>query len=96
MRDFDHQLSFAPRLASRMTRLRFGLRYRGRRLRVAVSSEEACYELIEGDPLEIIHHGEKLKLTAGEHQTRPLPPVPKREQPPSPPGREPTRRHGGG
>jgi alpha,alpha-trehalose phosphorylase len=95
MRDFDHQLSFAPQLASRLTRLRFGLRYRGRRLRVAVGTEEACYELLEGDPLEIIHHGEKLKLIAGEHQTRPLPPITQREPPPSPPGREPPRRHGG-
>src|SRR3712207_6464611 len=62
MRDHGDTLSFAPRLASRMTRLVFRLVYRGRRLRVDVRPDGARYELLQGEPLEIVHHGEALTI----------------------------------
>jgi len=94
MRDHGKILSFAPRLPSRVTRLSFGILYRGRRLRVDVRSHDAQYELLDGKPLEILHHGENLTVTADSPQTRPLPPAPQRPAPQPPPGRSPAAGHG--
>ena len=94
MRDHGKTLSFAPRLPSRLTQLSFGLLYRGRRLRVGIAGNTAQYELLDGKPLEILHHGERLTVSTDSPQTRPLPPAPKRPAPQPPQGRSPTLRHG--
>ena len=94
MRDHGKTLSFAPRLPSRLTRLSFGLLYRGRRLRVDIRGDAAQYELLDGKPLEILHHGESLTVTADSPQARPLPPTPQRPAPHQPPGRSPNLGHG--
>jgi alpha,alpha-trehalose phosphorylase len=96
MRDHGDALTFAPRLPMRLEHLAFGLRYRGRRLRVDVRPEGATYELLEGDPLEIAHHGEPLTVAAGAAQTRRLAPVPQRPAPEHPPGRAPAHFHAAG
>jgi alpha,alpha-trehalose phosphorylase len=62
MRTRDDTLAFAPRLPSGISRLNFRLRYRGRRLGVSITRSEARYELLEGDPMPLIHHGEPLTL----------------------------------
>ena len=72
-----------------LTRLSFRLLYRGRRLRVTVARREARYELLDGEPLELCHHGEPLTVTFGEVQKRALPPPPQRIAPDQPPGRSP-------
>jgi alpha,alpha-trehalose phosphorylase len=77
MRDYTGTLSFAPRLPSRLSRLRFGLIYRGRRLRVQVHSDHATYELLDGDPIELIHHGERLTVSQGTPSRCHIPPPPK-------------------
>jgi alpha,alpha-trehalose phosphorylase len=89
MRDYGDTLSFAPRLPSRLTRLSFGVVFRGRRLRVEVQPDHAAYELLDGDPLELIHHGERITITAEEPLRRPVPPAPQRPVPRSPAGRAP-------
>jgi alpha,alpha-trehalose phosphorylase len=89
MRDYGETLSFAPWLPPRLTRLSFGLLYRGRRLRVEVRADEACYQLLDGEPLELIHHGENITVSQGSMTVRPLPAVPHRLEPRQPPGREP-------
>ncbi len=94
MRDYGKALSFAPRLPSQLTGLSFGLIYRGRPLRVNIHSRDAQYELLDGEPLEILHHGENVKVTVGSPQTRPLPPGPQRPPPQPPPGRSPSRGQG--
>jgi alpha,alpha-trehalose phosphorylase len=93
MRDHGDTLTFAPRLPSRLTRLAFRLTYRGRRLRIEVERDEARYELVAGDALEIAHHGEALTVAPGAPETRRLPPVPEREKAAQPPGRSPPRIH---
>jgi alpha,alpha-trehalose phosphorylase len=92
MRDTGEHLAFAPWLPSRLTRLAFRITYRGRGLQVEVRSSEACYELIRGDALELLHHGELLSLEPGTPQTRPLPQPPHRPPPQQPAGRAPRRR----
>ncbi len=96
MRDHGETLAFAPRLPSRLTRLRFGLLYRGRSLRVEVRADHATYELLDGDPLEIIHHGKPIMVEPGGPLKCPVPPAPQRPTPHSPHGREAAFAHGEG
>jgi alpha,alpha-trehalose phosphorylase len=93
LRDSAETLSFNPRLPSRLTRICFRLVYRERRLRVEVDAEQAKYELLEGEPLEILHHDDAVTLRPGQPQARPITPVPLRTPPPQPPGRPIPRRH---
>jgi alpha,alpha-trehalose phosphorylase len=88
MRDHGDRLSFAPRLPPRLTRLSFGLLYRGRRLRVSVDTEGATYELLAGDPVELTHHGQEITVT-NQPLTRPVPPAPVYPTPQQPAGRSP-------
>src|SRR5581483_10265612 len=44
-------------LAGPLQRLAFGLHFRGRRLRVEATKTHARYVLLDGEPLEIAHHG---------------------------------------
>jgi alpha,alpha-trehalose phosphorylase len=93
MRDYGEILSFAPRLPSRLTRLVFRLSFRGRCLRVEVKPKEARYELLGGgEPLELVHHGERVTVEAGSAHTHPIPLPPNRPPPEQPPGCAPRRR----
>ena len=92
MRDHGGTLSFKPRLPGELTRLAFGLCFRGRRLRVEVDKERATYSLRRGPRLEVVHHGESVTVTEGETAVRPIPPRVWREAPSQPPGRAPARR----
>jgi alpha,alpha-trehalose phosphorylase len=93
MRDHHATLAFAPRLPSRLRRLSFRMLYRGRRLHVCVGHDEARYELLDGDDLEIRHHGEEVVLTPGASASRPIPAALARRRPVQPPGREPPLGH---
>jgi alpha,alpha-trehalose phosphorylase len=86
-------LAFAPRLPEELQGMAFRMFYRGRRLLVSVCEGSARYELLSGEPLTVLHHGEQLKLTGvGEPVARPVPPTPWRQPPRQPPGREPEHR----
>ncbi|TLP51572.1 glycoside hydrolase family 65 protein [Microbispora triticiradicis] len=92
LRAGEGQLCFAPRLPSEITRLTFRVRYRGRLLRVDVTSEDTTYRLLHGSPVSLAHHGETLTL-GGRPQSRsnPSPPFPELRIT-QPPGREPPSR----
>jgi alpha,alpha-trehalose phosphorylase len=93
MRDHDGELRFAPHLPRRIRGLTFRLSFKGRRIRVAIEHGQATYTLVDGDDLEIAHHGETLTLETSESVTREIPPVPAGlSEPKQPPGREPLRR----
>jgi alpha,alpha-trehalose phosphorylase len=93
MRDHGETLSFAPRLPHPLTRLAFRLTYRGRRLRVEVNGGGARYELLQGEPLDLLHHGEPFTLGADEPQELSVPPIPPRPAPPQPATRQPLCSH---
>jgi alpha,alpha-trehalose phosphorylase len=95
MRDHGVTLAFAPRLPPALERLRFRLLYRGRRLRVDVGRDEVRYELLDGDELDLLHHGELVTVTPGEPLACPSPAPPSPEPVGPPPGREPGRRGAG-
>jgi alpha,alpha-trehalose phosphorylase len=95
LRDHGDTLAFAPRLTAPLTRLCFRLMYRGRRLSVEIGTDQARYELLAGEPLELLHHGEPVTVAHGEPQIRRCPAMP--ELPPvSPPPRRAACRHGVG
>ncbi len=89
MRDHGRELSFAPRLSASLTRLAFGLLYRGRRLRVEIGPEKARYELLAGELLEVLHHGTPMTLVEGQPQTHRYPKSPPPSQAGPPAGRSP-------
>jgi alpha,alpha-trehalose phosphorylase len=91
MRAGTGTLSFNPHLASGLSELRFRLRYRGRKLKVTIGAERAKYELIDGEPLALIHHGREFKLgkKPSEHD---IPAVKAGPSPEQPPGRTPYSR----
>jgi alpha,alpha-trehalose phosphorylase len=89
LRDQGELLAFAPRLPSRLARLSFRLVFRGRRLSVTIDHAQAEYALLDGEPLELEHHGERLTLGPEQTERRPLPAAPQRPRPQQPPGREP-------
>ena len=71
-------LTFAPRLPARLERLAFRLVFRGRRLKVDVTRKEAAYTLVEGEPLEVGHHGETVTLSKEQPVALAVPPAPVR------------------
>jgi alpha,alpha-trehalose phosphorylase len=81
-------LAFSPRLPAGLSKLMFRLRYRGRRLCVTIGNRRVRYELLDGDPLPLRHHGEELLLGSKPVQ-REVPKVEAGPAPQQPPGREP-------
>jgi alpha,alpha-trehalose phosphorylase len=73
LRDYGDKLIFAPRLPEQLPKITFRLLYRGRRLRVEIGSDQAHYDLLAGEPLEVLHHGEPLTLARGAPQSRGIP-----------------------
>jgi len=90
MRDFGGDLSFRPRLPNAIRRLEFRLRYRNSSIRVRVRHRDVTYELVDGDPIEILHYDEPILIegpvTREWHVDDPGP------EPKQPPGREPRHR----
>jgi alpha,alpha-trehalose phosphorylase len=93
MRDHAETVAFAPRLPPRLARISFRVVFRGRRLRVDVHPHEARYELLAGEPLELLHYGERLTVRRDAPETREVRPAPKRPPARQPPERVPPRRH---
>jgi len=96
MRDFNGQLSFAPRLPSRINNLEFSLLWRGLRLRVNVTADEVTYSLRNGGGsarLVLVHHGKEVEVTQVKPVSVPIPPAgPVGPPPTQPAGRAPVRR----
>ncbi len=91
MRAREGTLSFTPRLPGGIAGLTFRLRYRGRKLLVSVTGKQARYELLEGDPLPLIHYGDEFMLEEKPVE-RDTPPVEAGPRPRQPHGREPVSR----
>lgn len=90
MRDHGGQLTFRPRLPNALSRLEFRLRYRNSSIRVRVRHHDATYELIDGEPIKIVHYDEE--LTVDGPVTRRWEVEDPGPEPKQPPGREPRHR----
>ncbi|MFY4723154.1 glycoside hydrolase family 65 protein [Streptomyces sp. LaBMicrA B280] len=84
MRRDGERLRFAPRLPERLSRLAFHVQFRGRRLRVEIDADKTTYELLDGPPLELRHHGDAVTVTMSEPAVRAVPPGPRRALPEQP------------
>ncbi|GAB3912770.1 glycosyl hydrolase family 65 protein [Kibdelosporangium lantanae] len=91
MRDYGGKLTFAPRLPPELARISFRMTYRGTRIGVQVRQEHAEYRRLAGDPIDLVHHGEEIKL-AEQAVTLAIPTAPRRPSPHQPYGRAPVRR----
>jgi alpha,alpha-trehalose phosphorylase len=87
------ELRFSPRVPVQLARIGFRICYRGRRVRVEATRDQATYRLESGDPLEVFHHGEPFRLE-GDPVRMDVPPQPDKSRPSQPAGRSPRRRHG--
>jgi alpha,alpha-trehalose phosphorylase len=92
MRTEGGKLAFSPRLPPGLTKLIFRFRYRGRRLCVSIGSRRARYELLDGEPLTLLHHGTELEL-AGKPIERDIPKITAGPAPTQPKGRAPIVHH---
>jgi alpha,alpha-trehalose phosphorylase len=92
LRDHGGELSFAPRLPQRITHLTFRVGWRGRTLQVSVQDRRAAYELVDGEALDISHHGDRVTVEPGSPLELDVPPIEPRPEPKQPPGRAPRRR----
>ncbi len=86
------KMCFSPRIPESMRRLAFNLWYQKRRVRIVVTPADATYTLLQGEPIQISHHGETLRIDIDAPQTRPIPPAPGHEAPHQPLGRAPAHR----
>ncbi|MEW2515177.1 glycoside hydrolase family 65 protein [Streptomyces sp. NPDC046870] len=82
-------LSFTPRLPEALSRVAFTVLVCGRRLKVDIGRSHVRYQLVEGGPLDVLHHGEPTHLTTDGPVERPMPHPPARPEPQQPPGRRP-------
>jgi alpha,alpha-trehalose phosphorylase len=64
MRDYDGEISFAPRLPGKVTKLRFRVTVRGQLLEVDMEPERVKYTLVEGENFSFRHREEGIELTA--------------------------------
>jgi alpha,alpha-trehalose phosphorylase len=101
MRRTVDSLSFAPQLPQGITRLSFGVMFRGRRLRVEVTPTSTTYSLKEGDEFELFHFQQSVTVAQGRPAVLPsiAPDPASGANPPSQPvGRAPAHRvaDGGG
>ena len=88
LRAHSDALTFTPRIPDEISSLRFRLRYRQRKIRVTVTARQARYELLEGDPMPVIHHGKEFTL-GRRPVVREIPDLVAGPRPAQPPGRAP-------
>jgi alpha,alpha-trehalose phosphorylase len=94
MRCDSDGLRFAPRLPPALSRISFGLNWRGRQLRVEIRADETEYRLVGGAPMRLTHHDEQVAL-ADAPVVRPIPALEPVEPVEQPYGRTPRARHPG-
>jgi alpha,alpha-trehalose phosphorylase len=94
MRDHGDRLAFSPRLPTQLDGITFRLVYRDRRLLVAIRPDGVRYELLAGDPLDVIDCGDVINLSVGAPVDRPLKVVEPRGKAEQPPGCEPWHARG--
>jgi alpha,alpha-trehalose phosphorylase len=96
MRERHGTVQFSPQLPDGITRLAFGLEYRGRHLRVETTSSSVRYVLTRGDDLEFYHFDEAATASTRRPtvfaMTQDAEPGPSRPAPSQPWGRVPLGR----
>ena len=92
MRDYGGNLTFAPRLPSRLKSLSFRMVMRDSKIFVSIDGDTATYRLLAGEPIDLAHHGQSFLLDKDEPVTFAIPKIEDRTPPAPPKGCEPYRR----
>ena len=92
MRELDGRLWFTPRLPDGITRLTFGMCWRRETLHVEITPKETTYYVDGGDPIDIHHYGEPLRIVPNVRQARANHSIEAGPRPTHPMGRSPLRR----
>jgi alpha,alpha-trehalose phosphorylase len=100
MRRTEDSIKFAPQLPEGITRLAFGVVFRGRRIHVEVTPASTTYTLNDGDEIEVFHLQQPITLAKGHpavmDSIAPDPSAPVLKPPSQPIGRAPAHRVGEG
>ena len=88
----DGRLAFRPRLPGAISRLAFNLFLRRQRVCVDIRHEHARYSVADGPPVDIVHHGQPVRVAPGETVELPIPAITAPPPPSQPPGRAPAHR----
>jgi len=91
MRARAGNLSFTPRLPEGISRLRFRVRYHGRRVGVDVQGDRVTYRILEGEPMPIHHNGRRVQVGSDPVQ-QDIPALTPAAAPRQPAGRRPAPR----
>ncbi len=91
MREMDGRLWFTPRLPSAISRLTFGICWHHETLHVEITPNETTYHVDDGEPIDLHHYGQPLRVVPSMRQTRPNQSIKAGPRPTQPVGREPRR-----
>ncbi len=91
MREMDGRLWFTPRLPSAISRLTFGVCWHHETLHVEITPNETTYYVDDGEPIDLHHYGEPLRIVPSVRQTRANQSIKAGPRPMQPVGREPRR-----
>lgn len=92
MRDYGGNLTFAPRLPSRLNYLSFRMVIRDSKIVVSIDGDTATYRLLAGEPIDLAHHGQGFLLDKDKPVTLAVPKIEDRTPPAPSKGCEPYRR----
>jgi alpha,alpha-trehalose phosphorylase len=93
LRTREGRLCFSPRLPGGITALRFSLRFKGSRIGLAIGPDSVTYQLLEGVPMTITHHGDEFDIKEEPIELSILPAV-DNPRPSQPSGRQPAPHRG--
>ncbi len=65
LRDHKGEMHFNPKLNHAITGVSFKMQVRGSRFKVDITPHQTSYSLLEGEPIEIFHRGERIELSSG-------------------------------
>lgn len=65
LRIHDGRMSFRPRLPRRWERIGFRIAWRGSIIGVSIDTNVTAYSLLSGGPVELLHRGRPVRVTAG-------------------------------
>ncbi len=65
LRERDRSVAFSPRLPAGITRLAISICIRTSRLKVEITPTTTTYQVVDGEPLSLLHDGQPLLVAAG-------------------------------
>ena len=94
LRERDGSVAFSPRLPAGITRLAFTICVQNSRLKVEITPATTTYQVLDGQPLALLHDGQPLEVSTGSPISLPTLNAPICAPPTQPRGRAPQHRRG--